>query len=95
MRLEKWEVDPDKINLSKKYGQEFRIDVHFRKVCKVCDSSKRPKDLCADCSMCMKHSDLPFWEIIGKILDVSNDMPSLTQNVIEPRLSRSLIRDIT
>lgn len=68
--MEKSMMDPDKIQRDKKYGPHFSVEVTFRRVCKTCQSSMMPHQLCSFCNICMQGTDLQFWEIIKRVLDV-------------------------
>ena len=47
--LNKKDLDPDKITKNPKYEEDFRIEIHFRDVCKVCKSTNELKNLCNTC----------------------------------------------
>lgn len=80
--LDLTELDPDKIHRNKKYDRNlFRIEVHFRPVCEKCKPNYSCEQLCNECSIKMRDTDIPFWKIIESVLD-SHRYPTYTQGCL-------------
>lgn len=71
MVLSKNAVDPDSIAKNPAYSSHFKVEVHFKDVCR---HGCKPIDILSrKCEMCQKYmkEDLMFWQIIQDILAVS------------------------
>ena len=64
-------VDPDSIARNSKYSPDFKVEIHFKDICPNCKPTDPKCKLCPSCLEKMA-SDLVFWDIITKILEVSS-----------------------
>ena len=69
--LNRTDVDPDSVAKDQRYGEDFKVEVYFKNLCKKCTRSDRPiEELCGQCKEHMKEDINESWKVIHSILRV-------------------------
>jgi len=66
-KMDKKGVDPDSFGKNNKVDNDFRVELHFAKVCDLCSPNRAINHLCHSCGSKMAN-EIKCWKTISTIL---------------------------